>query len=285
MALGRQEVFFKNLRDVKAVFDRSGIRFWLDYGTLLGAFRERRMIEWDSDIDLGTMSDNWDRILHIIPQLQDRGFCAFSRLLRIRGDFFYRKIYLERYGLAIEMTLYQKVDEYSMAFDVTRKNWWYLLPVGRLSRIFLRILKTAHSAILMTFSSYTRFYQSLSGDKFGGGNSASKRVGLFSKISTLKPIRLVSNSIPYRAKFRSCVCRLGRVAGIRFIEFAIPNHFFERLGSIQFLGLVFNVPSNSERYLRYHYGDWHKPRKDWDWTFDDGSIIGYVQQDIVGSTC
>jgi hypothetical protein len=284
MVLGRQEAFFKNLRDVKAVFDRAGIRFWLDYGTLLGAVRERRMIEWDSDIDLGTMSDNWDRILHIIPQLQERGFCAFSRLLRIREDFFYRKIYLERYGLAVEMTLYQNVGEYFMAFDVTRKNW-HLLPARGLSRIFSRILRTSYSAILMFFSSYTRFYQSLAGDKFGGGNSASKRVGLFSKISTLKLIRLVSTSIPCRAKFRSCVCRLGRLAGIRFIEFAIPNRFFERLGSIEFLGLVFNVPSNAEEYLRYHYGDWHKPRKDWDWTFDDGSIIGYIQQDIDGSTC
>jgi hypothetical protein len=180
------------------------------------------------------------------------------------------------------MTLYQNVGEYFMAFDVTRKSR-YLLPASGLSRIFSRILKFSYSAILMIF--YTRCYQSLAGDKFGGGNSASKRVGLVTKINTLKPIRLVSNSVPYRAKFRSYVCRLGRVAGIRFIEFAIPNHFFERLGSIQFLGLVFNVPSNVEGYLRYHYGDWRKPRKDWDWTFDDGSIIGYVQQDIVGSTC
>ncbi len=37
--------------------EQHGIRYWMDFGTLLGAFRERNLIAHDTDIDICVMSD------------------------------------------------------------------------------------------------------------------------------------------------------------------------------------------------------------------------------------
>ena len=47
------EIGVNNLRIVKEILDESGIDYWLDNGTLLGAFRDGKIIEWDRDIDFG----------------------------------------------------------------------------------------------------------------------------------------------------------------------------------------------------------------------------------------
>jgi LicD family len=277
--LGRRALLFQNLSDVQEVFDRAGIRFWLDFGTLLGAVREDRIIEWDDDIDIGTMSDNWDSILRIIPELQNRGFCAFSSLLRIRGDLFYRKVWFERYGLAVEMTVYQNVAENSIAYDMVRRKNARLLRLSHLSLQLSHFIRIAYVLILMIFSTNTRFHPKLAGDK--------KNSALYS--TSIKLVGGILNSSPYKPEFPSYICRfvyrLGRVAGIRFTLYMVPSRFFERLTPIKFLGLEFKAPSDVEEYLRHHYGDWRKRKRDWDWYIDDGSLIAYVQQDIVGSTC
>jgi hypothetical protein len=49
----------------------------------------------------------------------------------------------------------------------------------------------------------------------------------------------------------------------RFLEHA----FFRQLGSVQFLGRSFNVPSPTERYLEFSYGaDWRVPKPDAWWS-------------------
>ena len=49
------EIGVNNLRIVKEILDESGIDYWLDHGTLLGAFRDGKIIEWDRDIDFGVV--------------------------------------------------------------------------------------------------------------------------------------------------------------------------------------------------------------------------------------
>ncbi len=65
----------QNLREVRKVLNNLGLIFWLDFGTLLGAYRDKDFCEGDEDdIDLST----WDNYLYLKPtiinELKKRGF-------------------------------------------------------------------------------------------------------------------------------------------------------------------------------------------------------------------
>lgn len=55
----RHAILFRMLRRVSQVLERHGVRYWLEFGTLLGAYRERNIIRHDVDIDLGISADDY----------------------------------------------------------------------------------------------------------------------------------------------------------------------------------------------------------------------------------
>ena len=56
------------LKIVIDVFDKNNINYYLDFGTLLGAVRDNRLLEWDDDIDISLMDE---RDFHKIPAILD----------------------------------------------------------------------------------------------------------------------------------------------------------------------------------------------------------------------
>lgn len=50
---------WNNLLELKQILDNIGVKFWLDAGVLLGYYREGKFIEWDSDIDIGILREDY----------------------------------------------------------------------------------------------------------------------------------------------------------------------------------------------------------------------------------
>ncbi|MDR0285381.1 MAG: LicD family protein [Propionibacteriaceae bacterium] len=57
------------LKDVRDVCARHGIRFYLAYGTLIGAIRHQGFIPWDDDIDIMMMREDYERLFAVRDEL------------------------------------------------------------------------------------------------------------------------------------------------------------------------------------------------------------------------
>ena len=66
------ELAVRYLKEVKALFDEFGIEFWLDGGTLLGAVRDGKIIEWDDDIDLCMWNHDRRKLFLALHELKRR---------------------------------------------------------------------------------------------------------------------------------------------------------------------------------------------------------------------
>ena len=70
-----EDVSFQNLLEIKEVFSRYNIPFWLSHGTCLSAVRDSRLtIKWDDDSDFGAYFQYRDSMGAIIDELKFRGF-------------------------------------------------------------------------------------------------------------------------------------------------------------------------------------------------------------------
>lgn len=56
------------------LFEKHNIRYWLAYGTLLGAVRNKQIIPWDEDIDIGVMLGDTPRILPLTLEFFRAGY-------------------------------------------------------------------------------------------------------------------------------------------------------------------------------------------------------------------
>jgi lipopolysaccharide cholinephosphotransferase len=63
-----QEVLFDMYGEVSDIFDKNGIRYFLIYGSLLGAMRHGGFIPWDDDFDIAVMSDDYDKAMQVLEK-------------------------------------------------------------------------------------------------------------------------------------------------------------------------------------------------------------------------
>lgn len=77
--------------DILKMFDRfckdHNIRYFLGYGTLLGAIRYKKFIPWDDDIDVLVPREDYDRLLALFEDTQKYRLYAYERNRKYRYPF------------------------------------------------------------------------------------------------------------------------------------------------------------------------------------------------------
>ncbi len=65
---------YQAMKDIHEVFTRCNVPYFADSGTLLGAVRNKGIIPWDDDHDLGVLSQDIPKILVLRPLLDELGY-------------------------------------------------------------------------------------------------------------------------------------------------------------------------------------------------------------------
>lgn len=88
----------KMLTAANQVFDSMQVKAFLTYGTLLGAYRDKGLISYDPDIDLGVLADEIPDKLH--EKMSEAGFQLYRQSILTGGQVFeetyiYKKLHLD----------------------------------------------------------------------------------------------------------------------------------------------------------------------------------------------
>ena len=139
----------RNLKDIEKILDDLHITFWLDCGTLLGAYRDRDFCEDDEDdIDLGTWDEYRIYIPKIIERAEEKGFKLYHQW-NFNGTG--HEVALEKDGCKIDLYFNMKDKEEEVAYCyfykqnkpfkkvvVPLKFYEHLVPIKFLGNSFLR---------------------------------------------------------------------------------------------------------------------------------------------------
>ena len=236
----KEEKIVENLKDIKEIFDKHDIHCWLDWGTLLGAIRNGKIIEWDHEVDLGVMKGDFNKIDSILSEIKERGF--FIKKAPISAT----ELTFRRFGYGVDIWLYYPINQNSLStpyYELSKNMiahilwllWRVLVPgYGKAD-----LPKKGFKLIVALLIKYFLFL------------FPRKIKESFAKL--IKKILIKNNYIVSK-------------------QAVVPKDYFETFKTIRFYGMIFNVPFSSERYLEYKYGkSWRVPIKEWDFK-EDGAV-------------
>ena len=215
------------LERAKRILDNAGIEFWLDWGTLLGAIRNRQFIPWDHDIDFGMWSTYRNARDSCIKEFIADGW-------KIYGHHPWNlKVRLEGFPPAgLDLYCYDKRDEKAYMIGLTSE--------AQLLNYVTQVLTAPND--------YEADFQA-SGTLKGMLKIAIIRVSRVLPLSLRKVLAKLLMYFPNRMFD-------GRHHAV------VSSSYFEDLSTIDFYEMKFYNPNRAEEYLMHRYGkDWQIPKK------------------------
>ena len=128
------------LEEVVSKLEECGCKYWLDGGTLLGAVRDKKLISWDHDLDVGIKYENDDILDKLISQLKKKYYIRtlpFSNEKKIwhLGKYRIIKVYPQKYlffysKLCLDIFIFYReildtTNQLVYKYSVFNKNAYY----------------------------------------------------------------------------------------------------------------------------------------------------------------
>jgi len=123
----RNRIFLKNGKDALAQADKAfaalNIEYWLEYGTLLGAVREKGFIAHDVDIDLGLLLYDYSENIGVL--FEKFGFKKVRQMSIDEGRYGLEESYCYK-GVTVDLFYFTQKDDrmYNHVFEgIPGKGW------------------------------------------------------------------------------------------------------------------------------------------------------------------
>tara|TARA_Y100001968_G_scaffold220974_1_gene203922 strand:- start:579 stop:1658 length:1080 start_codon:yes stop_codon:yes gene_type:complete len=76
----------KFLFEIKKIIENSSLDYWIEGGTLLGAIREKKLIPWDHDLDMGIINNSENHISNLIKILKKKYYVSVKSFKNTEGN-------------------------------------------------------------------------------------------------------------------------------------------------------------------------------------------------------
>jgi lipopolysaccharide cholinephosphotransferase len=84
-----KKIMFEILKEFDRICKKYNLTYWLDFGTLLGAYRHKGFIPWDDDLDVGMLKEDYEKFLEIAKkELDSRYFLQTKETDKYYLNFF-----------------------------------------------------------------------------------------------------------------------------------------------------------------------------------------------------
>ena len=238
-----REVQLNILIKLDEVCEKNGLRYYLAFGSCLGAVRHQGFIPWDDDIDvlmpyedtrkLLTLQDQFGERLFVQSKETDPDYRSISMRIRdtgttcIEGDEVGLKT---KKGIYVDIYPYYECSDRSFTrlLDILRSNFLKVLVNHRPPENHGRLLALASKAILLCYPEKRRFGKIEKLEKHLSAVRGSEILDYFGQDVSL------------------------------FTAISYPKEWFQEPKKLEFEGLHFNGPTEPEKYLTKRYGDYRK---------------------------
>ncbi len=241
-----QEGSFQVLLKLKEIFEEHNWKFYLAYGTLIGAVRHKGIIPWDDDIDVWVPRKDYNEFIdYYLSHKNEFGFYQLHHsktnkkypygIARFSDSNYRTDCYdVKDYGLGLFVDLYplDEIDINDIRYKrnqlrrIKLSSKFDMLSKSLLKNILKKIIKPFVLIFSFKFSMYRyRIYSDKKAQKFNNTNQKYLSVNAWYEIE--------SNPV-------------------------LKSDIYGEDTFLEFNGVDFRVPSNYDKLLRQEYGDYMK---------------------------
>ena len=231
-----QDISLAMLREVDRICKKHHLKYWLDFGTLLGAVRHKGFVPWDDDMDVSMASDDYKKLLAIIDKELESTDFRFIHVPSQIGKVVHKDFMPQGEDEIIAFIDWGMENKIMFALDI----FPYYYAKDSLSDEDLReflVSATAKKTVL--------FHE---GYAYSSYDKADKLVHKLHK-------QVVAEA-PSSRLFMGLETIANRLVTKPWI---VPTHDIFPLAKASFEGGVFSAPRKSDMYLICAYGDYMKP--------------------------